>query len=296
LKQFEMADKQVEYTFAFIKPDAYGAGYSDAIIKTIKGEGFEIVAQKEVYLEKEVAQEFYAEHKERAFYYDLVDYMTSAPVQALVLERDQAVAEWRKLIGPTNSIKAREIAPYSIRAQYGVDGSKNAAHGSDSYYSALREIQLVFPELNRTFAMIKPDAVEAGYTDKIVEYIQQEGFQIYAKKETYLTREQAQEFYKEHEGKPFYDELVQFMSSGPTVQMILERPNAIRHWRRVMGPTNPYVAKESAPYSLRALYGSDGSANATHGSDSVYSAYREIGYMFPELQEYQDYQKYQDYQ
>jgi nucleoside diphosphate kinase len=133
-------------TFAFVKPDAYAAGHTAAALKRVLDEGFEIVALKKVTLPKTLAEEFYLEHKERPFYGELVAFMTRGPVVALVLEKEGAVTAWRDLIGPTNSNKARETAPNSLRAHFGKDGSENGFHGSDSDASAAREIALVFPE------------------------------------------------------------------------------------------------------------------------------------------------------
>jgi nucleoside diphosphate kinase len=270
----------IEATFAFIKPDAVAAGHSEAALKRIVEEGFEIIGQKQITLAKETAQEFYAEHKERSFYGELVDFMTSGPVVALVLQKKDAIPAWRTLIGPTNSNKARETAPDSLRALYGIDGSKNAFHGSDSVASANREIGLIFPEFSRTFAFIKPDAVAAGKAEEILARIVQEGFKIAEKKEVTLSKETAQAFYEEHKERSFYGELVDFMTSGPVVALVLERPNAIKNWRNLMGPTNSHKARESSPNSLRALFGKDGSENATHGSDSAASAQREIKLIF----------------
>jgi nucleoside diphosphate kinase len=104
------------------------------------------VAQKKFTLSQDIAKEFYIEHKDRPFYGELVGFMTSAPVIALVLKKSNAISSWRTLIGPTNSNKARQEAPQSLRALYGTDGSQNAFHGSDSSASAAREIALVFPE------------------------------------------------------------------------------------------------------------------------------------------------------
>lgn len=97
-------------------------------------------------LTKERAGQFYIEHKDRPFYDDLKSFMSSGPILALILRKQDAIQSWRKLMGPTNSDKAREEAPNSIRAKFGTDGSKNATHGSDSPQSAAREIAFFFPK------------------------------------------------------------------------------------------------------------------------------------------------------
>ena len=134
----------------------------------------------------------------------------------------------------------------------------------------------------QTFAMIKPDAVAALHTGKIIDRIEHEGFTIVAMKKTTLTQKRAQEFYAEHEGKKFFPELVDFMTSGPVILMTLSKENAISDWRQLMGSTNP---EQAEPNSLRKLYGTSVGNNAVHGSDAPASAAREIALMFPELGE-----------
>jgi adenylate kinase len=137
---------EVETTYAMIKPDAVAAGYTDAILERIRAAGFSIAARQDLTLPEETAKAFYAEHKARPFYTTLVQFMTSGPIVALALRRRGAILAWRKLAGPTNSHRARAIAPNSLRATFGVDGSFNAVHGSDSRVAANRELQLVFGE------------------------------------------------------------------------------------------------------------------------------------------------------
>ncbi|KAK9843183.1 hypothetical protein WJX74_008269 [Apatococcus lobatus] len=138
--------------------------------------------------------------------------------------------------------------------------------------------------LERTLGLIKPDAVRAGKSREIMQLAELSGFQLLAKKNLQLSQERAEEFYSEHQGKPFFPRLVEFMTSGPLYAMVLGKEDAVKAWRGLMGPTNSLAAKEQQPTCLRALYGTDGTQNATHGSDSAASAAREIGFFFPELQ------------
>jgi len=145
--------------------------------------------------------------------------------------------------------------------------------------------QLFSPSLHteRTLALIKPTAVSKGYAQNIINEIKENEFTIISQKLLLLTIEGAQDFYKEHEGKPFYDELVSFMSSGPIYAFILEKSDAIKSWRTLLGPTNTFTAKQTASQSLRARYGTDQTDNACHGSDSAVSSQREIDFFFPEI-------------
>ncbi|XP_023244514.1 nucleoside diphosphate kinase homolog 5-like [Centruroides sculpturatus] len=133
--------------------------------------------------------------------------------------------------------------------------------------------------IEQTLAIIKPNAFDRA--EEIEDIIRNEGFIIIQRKELQLTPDEAAKFYAEHEGKPFFENLVVFMSSGPIVVMVLAKENAITHWRHVMGPTKINNAKEFRPESIRALYSQDDLHNAVHGSDSITSAEREIHFFFP---------------
>lgn len=137
--------------------------------------------------------------------------------------------------------------------------------------------------LEKTYAMIKPDAVAAGKVDDILKIAEDAGFVVVRRQEQRMDAVRAGEFYAEHKGKPFYANLVKFMSSGPIVACCLAKHNAIKDWRALMGPTNTFTAREDAPKSLRAKFGTDGTRNATHGSDSPASAARELKFFFPNL-------------
>ena len=134
--------------------------------------------------------------------------------------------------------------------------------------------------MEKTFAIIKPDAVRAKNAGKIIDRIEHEGFAILGMKKVQLSTQQAEDFYAVHKGKPFLPELVEFMTSGPVVVMVLEKQNAVQAWRDLMGPTNPANAGEA---TLRKLYGTDIGCNATHGSDAPETAAHEIKFFFPEL-------------
>lgn len=131
----------------------------------------------------------------------------------------------------------------------------------------------------RTFAMIKPDAVSAaGAVPAILEAIAGVNLSVVYTKLVQLTDDVAGAFYAEHSARPFFPRLKQFMTSGPVLVMVLEGTDAIRAWRTLMGPTNTQVAEKEAPNSLRARFGTDGTMNATHGSDAVHTAMREIDF------------------
>lgn len=134
--------------------------------------------------------------------------------------------------------------------------------------------------IERTLAIIKPDAVQAKCSGKIIDRAEQEGFLILALKKMQLTKEQAEKFYEIHKDRIFYRELIEFMLSGPIIVMVLEKENAIKAWRELLGNTDPKQATEG---TLRNLYGSNISKNAVHGSDGPETAKTEIAFFFPEL-------------
>jgi nucleoside-diphosphate kinase len=130
---------------------------------------------------------------------------------------------------------------------------------------------------NRTLAIIKPDAVKNNYIGQIITKITEAGFKIKAIKMTRLTLDSAGGFYEVHKGKPFYDELVTFMSSGPCVPIALEKENAVADFRKLIGATDPAKAEAG---TIRKLYASSLGENAVHGSDSDENAGIEIAHFF----------------
>lgn len=129
----------------------------------------------------------------------------------------------------------------------------------------------------RTFTIIKPDSVEKGNTGNIVAHLEQAGFTILAGRMTHLTEAQARGFYAVHRERPFFNDLVAYMTSGPVWVMALQRENAVKHLRAVMGATNPADADDG---TVRKLYGESIERNAIHGSDSPENAAIEIAFFF----------------
>jgi nucleoside-diphosphate kinase len=129
----------------------------------------------------------------------------------------------------------------------------------------------------RTLAIIKPDAVQRRLAGRIIQRIEDEGFQIRAMRRVHMTRAQAEGFYAVHRDRPFFGSLTEFMSSGPSIALVLEAPNAIKKWRTLMGATDP--AKADAG-TLRKDFAASIERNATHGSDAPETAAYETGYFF----------------
>jgi nucleoside-diphosphate kinase len=134
--------------------------------------------------------------------------------------------------------------------------------------------------MDRTFAIIKPDAVAKKAAGPILGRIEKEGFSIIGMRKVHLSQKQAEGFYAVHAERPFFKDLTAFMSSGPVVVLALERDDAIAHWRKVIGNTDSTKAEQG---TIRNLFGTDIERNAAHGSDAPETARQEIGYFFCDL-------------
>ena len=135
--------------------------------------------------------------------------------------------------------------------------------------------------MQRTLGIIKPDAVKKNVIGKIISIIEENGIKIKAMKMVKLTEEQAKGFYYVHKDKPFFNDLIKFMTSGPVVLMLLEGENVIEKWRKLMGVTDPAKADDG---TIRKLYGTDIEKNAVHGSDAPETAEYETKYFFNALE------------
>lgn len=136
---------------------------------------------------------------------------------------------------------------------------------------------------NRTFTMIKPDAMKSGHAGAIIDRIIKEGFRVVALKMTKLSPETAGKFYEVHSHRPFFGELVEFMSSGPIIAAILEKENAVASFRQLIGATDPSKADEG---TIRKLYAASVGENAVHGSDSDENAQIEGNFFFSGLEKF----------
>lgn len=135
--------------------------------------------------------------------------------------------------------------------------------------------------MEKTFAIIKPDACERKLAGKIISRIEEANFEIVAMKKIWLTKKEAEGFYAVHKGKPFFDSLTDYMSSSPCIAMVLKKENAIADWRKLMGATNPANAE---PGTIRKEFAVDLEKNSVHGSDAKETAEYEIKYFFSALE------------
>jgi len=299
-KEEEAAIKEAQEpkkcTVCIVKPDAVAAGKVDEIVQELTSRNIEIVAQETRELLDDEARDLYADLAEEEYFDELIKFICSGPSHVMVLTSGQSgstvVDDVRGLLGPKNVEEAKESAPDSLRAKYGDNGYINALHGSSSEETAAREMAFFFPNLavptyqkkkeniQRTLALIRPEAF-AENKDTILENIKKAGFTISIQKELRLTKEEAQDFYKEHAGQPYFEQLAESMSSGTVLALGLARDEAISYWRGMLGPPNMDEAMETAPDSLRAKFAVSSGVNQFHGSDSEESAKKEYDYFFP---------------
>jgi nucleoside-diphosphate kinase len=271
-------------TFGMIKPDCYTA--AGKIIQAVIDAGFEIVNLKMLRLTRPQAEGLYAEHRGKAFYNELVAFMTSDVVIGLELVAEEAVTQWRRFIGPTNSDTARAESPQSIRALFGEGVTKNAVHGSNSPATAAREIEYFFglPSNPAVFAsstccIVKPHCMDNS--GRIIDTILEEGFEISAMQMFYLDKPNAEEFFEIYRGVlPEFVLMVDHMTAGPCIVMEVRQENAVLSFRGLCGPIDPEVARSHCPHSLRAKYGVDRVLNAVHCSDLAEDGILEAEYFF----------------
>ncbi|XP_034522586.1 nucleoside diphosphate kinase 7 isoform X1 [Ailuropoda melanoleuca] len=241
-----------EKTLALIKPDAISK--AGEIIEMINKAGFTITKLKMMMLSRKEAMDFHIDHQSRPFLNELIQLITSGPTIAMEILRDDAICEWKRLLGPANSGMARTDAPGSLRALFGTDGIRNAAHGPDSFASAAREMELFFPSsgvcgpantakfTNCTCCIIKPHAISEGLLGKILMAIRDAGFEISAMQMFNMDRVNVEEFYEVYKGVVSeYNEMVTEMYSGPCVAMEIQQNNPTKTFREFCGPADPNV-------------------------------------------------------
>mmetsp|Transcript_59505 Transcript_59505/g.141475 ORF Transcript_59505/g.141475 Transcript_59505/m.141475 type:complete len:374 (+) Transcript_59505:182-1303(+) len=284
---------KMEKTLALIKPDAFLK--SGKILDAIARDGFRVGQMRSLKLSQADVEQFYAEHRGKPFYPNLVDFMSSGPIVALELVADGAVQKWRKLIGPTNTFTAQTEAPASLRAQFGSDGTRNACHGSDSHASADRELNFFFGQPARlagtakfsacTLALVKPHAVKQGLVGQIVDALIEEGFEVSALQQFSLSRVNAGEFLEVYKAvMSDFTKMEEELSNGPCVAIEVRGEQPVQAVREVVGPHDPELARVLRPKTLRAKYGADKVQNAVHCTDLPEDGQLEVEYFFRIMQ------------
>ena len=256
-----------ESTFGMIKPDAYPN--FGKIIDAVQKEGFVITKMKMSRFTPETTDLFYGEHINKPFFANLKEFITSDVVIGMELTKANGIQAWRDFIGPTNTQKAKEQAPNSIRALFGTDGTKNAVHGSDSPDSARRELDFFFggdssKRMMKTtgvlnscsLCIIKPHIINNGQAGQVIDMILKMGFEISAAEMFYLSRPIIEEFYDVYKGViPEYLPVIEHLSNGPSIALEVRQENVVTTFRDFVGPHDPEIAKHIRSHTLRAHFG-----------------------------------------
>ncbi|MBP5296559.1 MAG: hypothetical protein J6Y94_04425 [Bacteriovoracaceae bacterium] len=290
----------LEYTLGLVRSEAIP--YLDRIENTIQRAGLKIELsapwQPRSSEEKLFAlQAFYQPLFDHASYPLILGHMLKGEVQVLVLSGPQAVQRFKTLVGHKDPYLAEKE---TLRHAYGLDMVANGLHSSEDIYAAAREVPFFLNKIpfhdttglmdrvddfvrqvgaeEFTLGLIKPEAVAAGNAGRIMELIEASGLKIVGAKKLQLKKSEAESFYQEHFGKPFFNDLVAYMTSGPIYVLFIKGPYAVKKYRDVLGKTDP---AQAAPGTIRKLFGKSKSFNAGHGSDALNSALRELNFFVP---------------
>ncbi len=290
----------IEQTLVLIKPDGVARGLVGEVLARIEAKGYRLLRCDLRSAGPDLLERHYAEHLGKPFYPDLLEFMSSAPVLSLVVEGERVVEGFRSLAGTTDPTTA---APGTIRGDLGRDwgqgSTENIVHGSDGVDSAAREIAIWYPGgvtappspvlvvpdtgSDRSLVLVKPDGVARGLVGEVLRRVEAKGYRFAGLTLRGTDRALLDAHYAEHVAKPFYPELVEFMSSGLVLAAVVEGHRVVQGWRSLMGTTDSTAA---APGSIRGDLGRDwghgSTENLAHGSDSAESAIREIALWFPD--------------
>ncbi|XP_022088200.1 nucleoside diphosphate kinase 7-like [Acanthaster planci] len=280
-----------EKTLAMIKPDAVSK--FGAIIDMIYAGGFLIANAKMTQMTRQDAEEFYQEHVQRPFFDKLVRFMASGPIVVMELMGNNAVTEWRRLLGPTDSSMARSEAPNSVRAKFGTDQTMNACHGSDAVQTGQRETNFFFGADRKwkntaklsgtTCCVIKPSAILEGKAGKIMMAIVEAGFEVSALQIFHMEKANAEEFFEVYKGVVNeYGDMVQELCSGPcfALEITGKGEQTAEAFREFVGPADPEIARNLRPKTLRAIFGHNKIKNAVHCTDLPEDCPLEVAYFF----------------
>nr|XP_021538618.1 thioredoxin domain-containing protein 3 [Neomonachus schauinslandi] len=276
-----MENLKLEKILALLRPALFQEKKED-VLKIIEDEGFKILMQRQIVLSEEEAQTLCKEYENEDYFGNLIEKMTSGPSLALVLVRDHGLQHWKELIGPGSVEKAKEYLPESLCVRFAMEDLPiNQLYGSDSLEAAEREIQYFFPPQS-TLALLKPHVTQEQ-REEILKLIREAGFEITQTKEMLLNEVEAEKIYSKIKGKDFYQDVLEMLSEGPSLVMVLTKWNAVSDWRRLMGPVEPDEAKLLSPDSIRAKFGRSVLKNAVHGSSNTYEAMESITRIFEEF-------------
>ncbi|XP_021071730.1 thioredoxin domain-containing protein 3 [Mus pahari] len=275
-----MKSMNVQTTLALLHPDICEEE-KDEVLNVIQNEGFTILMQRQIVLSEEEARTVCKVHENEEYFDNLIGHMSSNSSYVLALRRENGVEYWKALIGPKTIEEAYASHPQSLCVQFASEKFPiNQFYGSSSKAAAEKEIAHFFPPQS-TLALIKPHVTHEERME-ILKSIKEAGFELTLMKEMHLTPEYANKVYFKITGKDFYKSVLEVLSLGTSVIMVLTKWNAVAEWRRMVGPVDPEEARLLSPDSLRAKYGLDILRNAVHGASNLSEASVIISNMFAE--------------
>jgi len=296
IENWQKKVKREEFTLGLIKPEAVEAGHADKIMALIEKHGLKIVAAKQVQLQKEQAEQFYQEHQGKGFFHDLVSYMTSGPIYILMIKGQNAVRKYRGVLGATDPAKA---VGGTIRKLYGTSKSFNAAHGSDSLNSALRELKFfakffttneekaaVAPvsayvghvvQSEYTLALIEPSALQGSSPLSVAAMLAEHGLEVLSMPQLKLKPWMAERFFQAEKNRPNFSNFVNYMSSRPIYALIIRAPEAVVRLQKLLGHPQPAFAEAGTVRQM--LWPNFPYPQAIYGSNSVEQGQKDVGFV-----------------
>nr|CDS23446.1 thioredoxin domain containing protein 3 [Echinococcus granulosus] len=272
-----------------VKPPAYGS-YRHAVITDLEANGFKVLSTKDYTFTEEEAREHYADLASLTLFEGLISVMTSGPSFIIMACKADGPRALKDILGPESYAQALKDSPDSLRGKYSSfpeipkEDDLTWIDGTIAEPQAQNTVIRFFP-VEETFALLKPDSQPAW--DEILDDIKRASFKIAAKKEVQLLPEDVRVIYEREVDKPYFDDLVRHMTSGPSLALVLKAQDAVKKWAKLIGPTDPDVAVDSYPpdvkpedVCLRATYGRNIRDNAVHGSSSVEEAKKSIRLIF----------------
>ncbi|XP_038191161.1 thioredoxin domain-containing protein 3 [Arvicola amphibius] len=275
-----MKSMNIQRTVALLRPEVY-EDRKDDVLDIIQKEGFTILMQRQILLSEEEARTVCKNYENEEYFNKLLAFMSSSPSYVLVLLRANALEYWKELMGPKTVEEAFASDQESLCSQFATGNFPiNQFYGSSSRAAAVKDIECFFPPQS-TLALIKPHVTQEQRLE-ILKAIKVARFEITMLKEMLLIPEHANKVYFKITGRDFYKNVLEVLSSGTSIIMVLTKWNAVAEWRRMMGPVDPEEAKLLSPDSLRAKYGLDILRNAVHGASNAPEAAVSINNVFTE--------------
>ncbi|XP_003386599.1 PREDICTED: nucleoside diphosphate kinase 7-like [Amphimedon queenslandica] len=280
-----------QITLALIKPDSAIAHIGE-ILNAIISEGLTIAKMRMLRLTLKEAERFYRMSSSQILFNDDIQYISSGPLVAIELVGENAIQRWADILGPSDPAEARQVSPSSLRARFGTDQTHNVGHGSIGSEVAGREVEFFFKEGRGeilgsptaegcTLCIIKPDALKAGLSAKIIQDILSEGLEITGLGLYNVEKANAEEFYEVYKGVLHeYPDMVSLLTSGPSIAIALSGRNAQAQFRQLCGPPDPEIARHLRPHTLRAKYGKNKLENGVHCTDLPEDGPLEVEYFF----------------